>query len=170
MVMRATAADPADEQVCYETGLRSLTARWHGRKELRSKLARKGFVPGVVETVLVRLEEEGWIDDHRFAVAFAGSRLRKHIGPARVVRELRQRGIDESVASSAIAEAAVDSEDPEEHLGILCRKKLRLLRARPGAEPEEVRKKLISFLLNQGYDYGEASAVVESELRLRQKD
>lgn len=147
--------------------MRSLALRWHGEKELRTKLARRGFDTEAIQSALLRLTRERWIDDERYARSFARSRSSKHLGPDRIVRELRGRGVDAVTASRSVAAAA--EEDPGgDHLATLCSKKIRALVARRGLDAlleTRGRNKLIAWLLTQGYDYGDSSTVVDAQLR-----
>ena len=102
--------DPADPEACYQTAMRSLALRWHGEKELRTKLARRGFDTEAIQSALLGSTQERWIDDERYARPSHGLAGWKHLGPDRIVRELRGRGVDALTASRSVAAAA--EEDP----------------------------------------------------------
>jgi regulatory protein len=82
--------------------------------ELREKL-RKRAAPGIdVARVIARLKEYGYVNDERLAESFASSRLENQgIGKARVIRELRKRGVAPAVAERAAAEAYRGSDELE---------------------------------------------------------
>lgn len=155
-------SDPDDPQACYDAALRALELRWHGEREIAAKLRSKGFGSGAIATALQRLREEGWIDDARFADAYARGGARKKHGPERIRRELLAAGIDDGIASAA-ARGAFEEGDEEAALAVLCRKKAAALVSRHGAgyvATDEGRNKLIGFLLKQGYEYAAVQAAV----------
>jgi regulatory protein len=129
-----------DAERCYVAALRILGYRFNSELELRRKLQRKKFEKPVVDATIARLREEKWLDDERFAGAFARTRSRKRIGAKRIVLELRAAGVDDGVASRAVRENI----DPEKE-----REQLRALIAR---RSHLERNKLAQYLLKQGYD------------------
>lgn len=86
--------------------LRHLAAREHSRAELAAKLAR--FVtdedePGAVERVLDELAAKGFIDEARVAESLLHRRAPR-LGNARVLQELRAKGVPEDLIRSAAGE------------------------------------------------------------------
>lgn len=78
------------------TALRLLARREHSRLELSLKL-RQRRVPGdIIESVLDDYENEGWLDDNRFADVYARQRMDLGYGPLRILGELQQRGVHKS--------------------------------------------------------------------------
>lgn len=139
---------------CYIAALRILKYRFNSEAELRRKLRAKKFEKEAIETTVVRLREERWLDDERFAGAFVRTRANRHIGRGRIRRELHAAGVDDENASRAISEN-VDPEAEREHLHALCVRRARLLVRRHGAEfltTGEGRNKLAVYLLKHGYD------------------
>jgi regulatory protein len=164
---RRTPIDPADPQACYDAALRSLERRWHGEKELAAKLRIKGFAPDAVGDVLLRLRREGWLNDNRYAEAYARGQARKSRGPERIRAELLAAGIDGSIAASAAASIFEEGQQ-EAALTALCRKRADALTRRYGAAylgTDDGRNKLIAYLLKQGYDYAAVRAAVRGLIR-----
>lgn len=157
---------PSELERCRTAALRLLNYRFRGREELRRKLADREFSPEAIEATLESLADEGWLDDVRFSRELARSRARKGIGPKRVALELRSFGVDDEDARAGIA-AASEEEPPGERLAEIVRKRARILARRHGAgwaDEADGRKKLLAYLLNQGYEYAAASAAIEAEL------
>ncbi|MEC7727954.1 MAG: regulatory protein RecX [Pseudomonadota bacterium] len=76
--------------------LRLLARREHSRLELTLKL-RQRKVPGdIIDAVLDDYENEGWLDDDRFADVYARQRMDLGYGPLRILGELQQRGVYQS--------------------------------------------------------------------------
>ncbi|MGF2735998.1 regulatory protein RecX [Marinobacter sp. DUT-1] len=73
--------------------LRLLARREHSRLELSLKLRQRRFDSGLIEEVLDEYEEQGWLDDHRFADVYARQRMDLGYGPLRILGELQQRGV-----------------------------------------------------------------------------
>ena len=81
-----------------------LGRREHSILELRHKLQRRGFAGDQVEVVLEELVAEGLLDEARYAEVYTHSRVDKGYGPLRIHRELRERGVAESIISTSLAE------------------------------------------------------------------
>jgi len=129
-----------DAERAYLAALRILGYRFNSELELRRKLQRKKFEKAIIDQTMARLRDEKWLDDERFAGAFARTRSRRRIGAKRIVLELRAAGVDDDVAARAVAENI----DPERE-----REQVRtIVQRRAGLE----RNKLAAYLLKQGYD------------------
>jgi regulatory protein len=153
---------PDDLDRCYLGAMRILNHRFNSEGELRRKLALKQFERDVIDTTIDRLRRERWLDDDRFAAAYARTRVRKGIGLLRIQRELEQAG----VAGEAIARA-LNLDDHDERAAALAsaKKRLAVLRRRDAAA--SVREKLVAYLFRQGYDSSMARDVVR-ELGVRE--
>jgi len=112
------AGDPVDEQLhaaltqagllweIREAGLRLLSHRARSRRELETRLRKKGFPAGLVARVAAELEGRGYLDDAAFARAWAADRLRlRPRGRRALERELRGKGVAEGVAAAALDRA-----------------------------------------------------------------
>ncbi|MBZ0333367.1 regulatory protein RecX [Marinobacter sp. JH2] len=73
--------------------LRLLARREHSRQELSLKLRQRNIEQSVIDLVLDEYEEEGWLDDHRFADVYSRQRIDAGYGPVRIMAELQQRGV-----------------------------------------------------------------------------
>jgi regulatory protein len=92
-----------------EAALDLLSHRARTRQELARKLRRKGFGADRIDDCLRRLEEKGLMNDAAVAAAMVRDRLRhRPRGEARLVSELRAKGIAESVATETIARVFAD--------------------------------------------------------------
>jgi regulatory protein len=88
--------------------LRALAGREHSRAELVRKLASFETVPGELEAVLNELSAKGYINEQRVADSLAHRRGAK-LGTARVVQELKAKGVQpEAVAQAAAALKATE--------------------------------------------------------------
>jgi regulatory protein len=122
--------------------LRALAGREHSRVELERKLASFEEEPGQLAKLLDELQAKGFLDDQRAADSLANHRGRK-LGTARVVQEMRARGIEpEAIAQSAEQLRATELERAHQVW-------LRKFGQVP-AEPSQVAKQ-IRFLMARGF-------------------
>ncbi len=131
---------------------RLLTLRAHSEKELRAKLRAGGFAAPVVEGVIRRCRELGYLNDEAFARqrarVLAVNRL---AGDRRIAFDLRERGIDAGLSAQVIAEVRGEL-DEEEAAKRLLRKKIR---ERPVAALTEREKAgLARSLMGKGFPMG----------------
>ena len=153
----------ADLERCYIAALRILKYRFNSEFELRRKLAAKKFERPDIDATIVRLRDEKWLDDARFAGAFVRTRHSKRIGSRRIVRELHAAGVDDDTARTAIRENT-DPEREREDLQNEYLKRRRLLIGRHGSDyvdTAEGRNKITMYLLKQGYDASLIHSVVK---------
>ncbi|MGB8635848.1 MAG: regulatory protein RecX [Rhodanobacteraceae bacterium] len=94
----------------YERALALLARREHSRKDLASKLERKGFDRDEIREALQQLIEAGYQSDQRFAEMLVRSRVAHAYGPVRIRAELRSHGLDDSLVESALAEVDQDTD------------------------------------------------------------
>ncbi|MDP2838560.1 MAG: regulatory protein RecX [Syntrophales bacterium] len=131
---------------------RLLTLRAHSEKELRAKLRAGGFADVVIERVIRRCRELGYLNDEAFARqrarVLAVSRL---AGDRRIAFDLRERGIDAGLSARVIAEVRGELGE-EEAARRLLRKKIR---GRPVAALNEREKAgLARSLMGKGFPTG----------------
>lgn len=94
-----------------ERALGLLSRREHSRYEMVNKL-KNYYDPQVAEAVTDHLAQTGLLDDGRFARLYAQELIeKKYYAPARVARELRNRGIDRETAREALSSLEVDPEE-----------------------------------------------------------
>ncbi|HEV8435802.1 MAG TPA: regulatory protein RecX [Thermoanaerobaculia bacterium] len=137
----------------YTSALRILQYRFNSEHELRRKLAAKRFEHAEIDAAIERLRNEKWIDDERFAEAYARTRAAKKIGPGRIKRELSAAGVDRGTADRALA-ANRDDERTGSDLAAILEKRRRILVRRHGEEfvrSAAGRSRLAGYLIQQGY-------------------
>jgi regulatory protein len=92
-----------DNEALWSYALKALAARAHSTGELREKLRRRAARAGDIDDVLARLKEIGYLDDRRYAEAFASARLaNEKFGRGRVLRDLRERRVAPAVAERTV--------------------------------------------------------------------
>ena len=106
----AVLSDAEEREAAMSAALRLLGQRARSVAELRTRLRRQDYTPAVVERVITRLNELGYLDDAAFAQRWIETRQRTSPrGAALLRRELRQHGIAGHVAEQAVASAAGDA-------------------------------------------------------------
>jgi regulatory protein len=147
----------------FERAIKLLAAKPRSVAELRERLLRgKSTNKTVVETVIARLKEYGYLDDERFAFSYASSKVKQRpIGRRRLQRDLKLKQVDNSVAEETLA--LVYAETPEEQLIDRAIDKRIRLRGRPKSRAEA--KSLFDHLLRQGFAFELVSEKVRSLAR-----
>ena len=140
----------------YQAGLAMLSRRELSTAQVRERLARRGCDRDAIEAALVRLQQAGALDDARTAQALAhrSAHVRMH-GRLRAVRELEARGIDRSLALSAVDAAYRDIDEDK----LIERALARRLRG-PIESPAALRR-LYHYLIRQGFEGAAARAALE---------
>lgn len=89
-------------------GMDLLARREHSTLELVSKLKRRCHDNQLIDEVLLQLQKDGLLSDFRFAETYVNSKARRGVGPRRIRRELRQKGVRNSLIEEAFLTSKVD--------------------------------------------------------------
>src|SRR5215211_9328803 len=100
----------------FQRAVKLLAAKPRSVAELRERLLEKEWTtPEIVEAVLAKLGEYGYLNDERFAFGYASYKVRqKPVGRQRLQRDLQLKKVDRETADEAIK--LVFEEMPEEDL------------------------------------------------------
>lgn len=144
----------------FERAVKLLAAKPRSIAELRERLLRgKSTNEEVVETVIARLREYGYLNDERFAFSYASYKVKQRpLGRRRLERDLKFKKVDSSVASKALE--MVFTETPEEQLIDQAIAKRLRVRGKPKNRLEA--KSLFDHLLRQGFQFELVSERVRS--------
>src|SRR3989441_11623945 len=84
----------------FQRAVKLLAAKPRSIAELRERLLQgRGSNKAVVETVIARLREYGYLDDERFAFGYASLKVRQRpVGKRRLQRDLQLKKVDRAVA------------------------------------------------------------------------
>src|SRR5215510_2358509 len=144
--------DPAKaRERVFQRAAKLLAAKQRSVEELREKLSTsRGASKAIVEEVIARLREYGYLDDEKFAQSYASLRLRERpIGRRRLQRDLWLKKVDKQTVESALDE--VFESTPEDDLIDRAIAKRVRLRGKPKTRAEA--KKLFDHLLRQGFEF-----------------
>lgn len=118
-------------------------------KEVRRKLEQEDVPATVVEDVIARLQELGYLDDETYAHDYAHNRFsNKKYGPERIRRELRERGIDRHLADAAVDEVFADADSVEVARS---HAEKRWSRIAQEDDPRRQKQKLYRYLKRRGF-------------------
>jgi regulatory protein len=135
----------------FERAVKLLAAKPRSIAELRDRLLQgKDADEAVVNTVITRLQEYGYLDDERFAFSYASYKVKQRpVGRRRLERDLKFKKIESGVANEALE--LVYTETPEEQLIDQAIAKRLRIRGRPRNRVEA--KSLFDHLLRQGFAF-----------------
>jgi regulatory protein len=144
----------------FERAVKLLAAKPRSIAELRERLLRgKATNQEVVEEVIARLREYGYLNDERFAFSYASYKVKQRpIGRRRLERDLKFKKIDNAIANEALE--MVYAETPEEQLIDQAIAKRIRIRGKPKNRAEA--KSLFDHLLRQGFPLEVVSDKVRS--------
>ena len=166
---RAAVEDPAE---VMEAAARLLEARPRSVAEVRRRLARLGYRPALVDGILERLAELGYLDDQAFARAWVESRDRsKPRGEHALRRELGLKGVDRALVDGVLGDRR-DAETSDEHAAgasadvaaatrLLGRKMTSILRE---VDPRRRMQKAYGLLARNGFSPDVCSSVAKRAL------
>jgi regulatory protein len=139
-------------------------ARELSEGQVRQRLADRGYSDAAANAAVERLIHEHTIDDRRTAAAVARTeaKVRRH-GPRRVLAKLVAMRIDRDLAKDVIKDLFGDN-DEEELLRATLERRLRGKSERP-ADPKE-RRKILAYLIRQGFSPSAASKALRNRFRL----
>ena len=137
----------------FDVALRYLSYRPQSETELRLKLRRRRFDRDATEQTIIRLKEQGLLDDTAFARFWKESREALAPRSGRLIKlELKQKGVE-----SEITEQVIEEIDDESSAYRAASKRARAL---VGLDYQSFKRRLGGFLQRRGFDYGVIKRVV----------
>jgi regulatory protein len=151
------------ETELYEVATRALMRRAHSVHDMKKVLERRSDNKLLVQVVMARLKENGFLDDARYAKQFVRQRSEiRRQGKFRIARDLRARGVPDRHIEAALEES---SDEAAERAALRHRieRKLKLSLARTGSR--EIDDKKIASLYRSLLHAGFPSDAVRRELK-----
>lgn len=128
-------------------------------RETKEKLYSFGLYKNEVEQLLSQLVEENYLNEERFAIAFAGGRFRiKQWGRVKIKYELKQKNVSEYCIKIALK--AIEEKDYQKKLHQLAEAKLKILKSEKNSFIKK--RKLQQYLLQKGFEPSLISSIVNS--------
>lgn len=125
------------------------------KAEVEKKLRNLGAIGGDIPDIIEKLIKEGFLNETRFASAFASGKFRyKKWGKKRIAIEMKRKGLSEELIDKGISE--LSTEDYETTLDELLKKKWKQLERKIVPDDYEsafiAKQKLIKYALQKGYE------------------
>lgn len=117
--------------------------------EVKTKLYGVGLYPKEVDQIIATLIEENYLNEERFAIAFAGGHFRtKQWGRVKIKYQLKLKQVSEYCIKKALK--TIDEDDYLKTLDKLFTEKLKTLKSEKNIFIKK--KKLQDFLLQKGFE------------------
>lgn len=151
MISKSTEQQTAES--AYQYALRILTARDYSVARMQAKLCTRGVEEADVETVMRRLQQEGWLDERRYAERFAESALSsgRFYGP-RLRLEMRRRGFEAGIISEVL-ESLLDDHDQAEDIMMVVNRRYPGLDFESASDREK--RRVVGYLQRRGFGLSE---------------
>jgi regulatory protein len=143
------AADNLYDQAQHYVALR-LRSQW----EMTAYLQRKGASSSLLQEILNKLSNNGWLDDEKFAAAFVADRQRlRPTSRRKIILALSAKHI-----SNEVVQKVLPPDETEERTALreLIRRKRRQTRYQDD-------RKLMQYLSRQGFSYGDIKMALEPQ-------
>jgi regulatory protein len=135
-----------------------LSKRSYTKKEISDKLKRRKYDPDDIKKILKEFEDEGFLNDKRYAYGFALDKKNFNSAGKRLVKmKLVQKGVDKDIIDSAVENAYKDTDEYKMALE-LAERKVRLYK---GKDKQTIARRLQGFLIRRGYAFDVAMKVVK---------
>jgi regulatory protein len=163
--------EPLDALALLDFAAKSLGSRMKSERDLRRKLVERAAPDeegrAIVDAVMIKLKQMGYLSDERFAADF--TRLRQEndkFGRRRVQQGLMQRGIAPTLTDTTLTTAYENVDEVQLCREYIARKRLKA----PGAKDREVRQKESAKLMRRLIAAGFSSRAIFTVLRQWQPD
>lgn len=126
--------------------MRLLMYRPRSEKELYDRLAEAGFEPEHTEEGMAYVKSFGYLDDEKYAASYVAA-VKDSKSISLIMRELAEKGVDETLAAKAVEEAEIDEEETAYRLFVR-----RAGSPHPLDEAEE--RRLYGYFARRGFSAG----------------
>ena len=149
--MKDSGSPAADERCAapdaWQVAVRLLAVKSRSTEEIRRLLAGRGFAADAIAAAIARLTAARYLDDAEFTRAWLASTAHQRLGPARLSRALRVKGVPEPLIAQAMRELTA-TRSPIETAADAARRKFPSL---AGLPRPVARRRLAGFLERKGF-------------------
>ncbi len=129
-------------------------------KDVENKLISIKMIPKAREIILLHLLENNFLNEERFANAFARGKFSiKHWGKRKIINELKIRNISEYNIKTSLLE--INEDEYQKTIRILACKKIDLIKEQ---NIYIKKRKLSNYLLSKGYEHSTVYKIVNDLL------
>ena len=141
--MTASVETTLSETQLYGYAIRLLSRRDYSEFSLRNKLKAKSNNSSLIDRVLLRVKDLGYLSDYQYAQNFISSSVLKKRGPIWIRAKLREKGLKDPLVQEIIGDVFIDWESLAENL----------LRERFKSECVDMkeRNRRVRYLISKGY-------------------
>ncbi len=126
-------------------------------KEVSNKLYEYGLKTDEVMEVLNEMVKRGFLNEERFAKAYAGGKFRqKGWGKTKIIRELKSRAISDYCINKALKE--IESQD---YTSTLEKIALKYISTHKTGKTWELKQKTLRHLMSKGYEYDQCHEILD---------
>jgi len=143
----------SEKLTALDKALTHITVSMKTEKDVRDYLAKKGYLPEVLDFVAEKMKEYGYLDDAVYAKSYAES-VSKKKGKRLIASELKRKGVSDEIIEETLSGIGDESESAKAHLE-------KYLRGKP--RDRATLSKAYRHLLSKGYDYDTVKSVLEAE-------
>lgn len=105
---------PDDPEHGYEYALFLLNLRMRTEAEMRDKMARRGYLPKVIDEVVERLYQDRYLNDEHYAEVFIESMKRyKYYGAYMMKKRLFEKKVPKEIIEEKLAELVSEDDERE---------------------------------------------------------
>ena len=143
----------------YNSAIRLLTFRMRSTTEMKDRLKRKKYNEDVIMNVIKNLEIKGYLDDEKFAYAFAKDKVKnKLIGPIALRYEMSPHNLDADLLDKTIS-STYDMYPPKQLINRLINKWKAKDRIKTDSK---IKIKIINRLKNKGFFWDDIQQVINT--------
>ena len=142
-----------------QTALNYLAHKPRTEQEVRRRLQREDVAPPIVDNVLARMRELGYVDDAAYAEDYVRNRFQsKQYGPRRIQNELVKRGIDRTAAERAVDRFFADHDAMAAARSHAEKRWPKIAR---DDNPQRRKQKLYRYLVRRGFASGTVYRIID---------
>ena len=145
-----------EEGVCFNYALNLLSKSVKTEKEIIAKLKKRGYVSEIIDKVIFKLKDYGYVNDEEFAEKYINS-YSKNKGKRLLKNELKLKGV-----SDAIIEDKFLSVENELETAIKIAEKY--VKNKP--TDIKTKQKCYKYLLSKGFSYDDSKTATDKVLSL----
>lgn len=141
------------------------SVREYSLYDIEQKLQKEGLNTSEIESLLKSLLTDKFVDDLRFAKAFANDKSKfAGWGPDKIIFSLRSKRVSAEVLREV--KESFDSDTTKLQLRKIMEQKLRGIGSVP--ESDKLLAKLVRFGLSRGYNYGDVYDVAKQIVKFKE--
>ena len=137
-----------DESAAYAYAARLLAQREYCTFQIQQKLTGRKVDDEIIDFVIARLKQDGYLSDQRFADAYLRSRLEKGETPWLAAKRAKQKGAADVSVETALHELTIDYDAETTARELLARRDPAGFRF----EDERAWQRQARFLQNKGFE------------------